>query len=62
MVNRIKRDVLLAIIAEWLEESDIPPLIPRHQSDKEPINLIIFRMPFSLLQTINSPTHPAAGS
>jgi predicted AAA+ superfamily ATPase len=39
MVNRIKRDVLLAIIAEWLEESNIPPLIPRNQSYKEPINL-----------------------
>jgi len=39
MVNRIKRDVLLAIIAEWLEEGDIPPMIPRNQSNKEPINL-----------------------
>lgn len=39
MVNRLKRDVLLAIIAEWLEEGDIPPLIPRSQSNKEPMNL-----------------------
>jgi len=39
MVNRIKRDVLLTIIAEWLEEGDIPQLILRNQSYKEPITL-----------------------
>jgi predicted AAA+ superfamily ATPase len=39
MVNNVKRDVLLAIIAEWLEERDIPPLVLRNEPDRGPENL-----------------------
>ncbi|NIQ37918.1 MAG: AAA family ATPase [Proteobacteria bacterium] len=39
MVNNIKREALLAIIAEWLEETEMPSLVPRHQPAIEPENL-----------------------
>ena len=39
MVNNINRDALLAIIAEWLEEAEIPSLVPRNQAAIEPENL-----------------------
>ena len=29
MVNNLKRDILLEVIAEWLEEWQVPPLVPR---------------------------------
>ena len=32
----MKRDTLLAIIAEWLEEWEMPPLVSRHQPAIEP--------------------------
>ena len=39
MVNKIRRDALLAIIAEWLEEGEMPSLVPRHQPPPEPESL-----------------------
>jgi len=35
----MKRDTLLAIIAEWLEEWEMPPLVSRHQPAIEPADL-----------------------
>ena len=35
----MKRDALLAIIAEWLEEWEIPSLVPRNQQAIEPADL-----------------------
>jgi len=35
----MKRDTLLAIIAEWLEEWEMPPLVTRHQPAIEPADL-----------------------
>jgi len=31
MVNRTSRSALLSVIAEWLEESEVPPMVPRQQ-------------------------------
>ncbi len=39
MVNNIKKDALFTIVAEWLEESEIPPLVPREQHTIESDNL-----------------------
>jgi len=33
MVNKIKKDTLLTVVAEWIEESEVPPLIPRQCPD-----------------------------
>ena len=35
----MKKDALLTIIAEWLEEWEVPPLIPRYQPVIEPADL-----------------------
>lgn len=35
-VNNMNKESLLAIIAEWLEEGEIPPLVPRNQYAIEP--------------------------
>ena len=39
MVNKIKKDVLLAVVAEWLEEWEVPSLVSRNQYPIEPENL-----------------------
>lgn len=39
MVNTLKKETLLGIVAEWLEEGEIPALIPRDQHAIEPVNL-----------------------
>jgi predicted AAA+ superfamily ATPase len=39
MINTIRREELLTVIAEWLEEGEIPPLVPRNQHGIEPENL-----------------------
>jgi predicted AAA+ superfamily ATPase len=38
-VNNMKRDALLTIIAEWLEEWEVPLLVPRNPSDIKPQDL-----------------------
>jgi len=39
MVNNIRGDILLAVVAEWIEEVEIPSLIQRNQRSVEPENL-----------------------
>ena len=39
MVNNLKRDTLITILAEWLEEGELPALVPRNQPAIEPENL-----------------------
>lgn len=39
MVNNLKRGALLAIVAEWLEEWEMPSLVPRRKPEIEPNNL-----------------------
>jgi len=39
MVNNPKRDALITILAEWLEEGELPFLVPRNQPAIEPENL-----------------------
>ncbi len=39
MVNNIRKETLLAVVAEWLEEGEIPPLMPRVQHTIESENL-----------------------
>ena len=43
MVNKIKKDTLLAIVAEWIEEIEVPPLIPRQCPDigLEPLKRVL---------------------
>ncbi len=31
MVNKMRKNALLTLVAEWLEEWDVPPLVPREQ-------------------------------
>ena len=38
-VNNMNKELLLTIIAEWLEEGEVPPLIPRNQYTIEPWDL-----------------------
>jgi len=35
----MKKDALLTIIAEWLEEWEVPPLVPRNQPVMEPADI-----------------------
>jgi predicted AAA+ superfamily ATPase len=39
MINKLRNEALLTIVAEWLEEGEIPPLILRNQRGIEPENL-----------------------
>lgn len=39
MVNNIRKDVLLTVVAEWLEEGEIPPLVSRNRHTMNPENL-----------------------
>jgi predicted AAA+ superfamily ATPase len=39
MKNAMKTSALLTIIAEWLEQEELPPLIFRHQAATAPENL-----------------------
>ena len=39
MKNKIKTSALLTIIAEWLEQKELPPLIPRHGAGISPETL-----------------------
>jgi predicted AAA+ superfamily ATPase len=39
MLNIMKRDALLNILGEWLEEWEMPSLIPRHQRTMDLENL-----------------------
>ncbi len=40
MVNNIKREALLHVVAEWLEETTLPPMVPRTDYDIKPDNLL----------------------
>ncbi|MBW2341951.1 MAG: AAA family ATPase, partial [Deltaproteobacteria bacterium] len=39
MVNNIRKDVLLTVVAEWLEEGEIPPLVSRNRHTIDPESL-----------------------
>ncbi len=39
MINTINSDTLLTIVAEWLEEEELPPLVPRNQHGIQADNL-----------------------
>jgi hypothetical protein len=39
MVNKIRRELLLEIVAEWLEEGELPALVPRTIHEIRPENL-----------------------
>jgi len=49
MVNKIKKDTLLTVVAEWIEESEVPPLIPRQCPDigLEPVSYTHLTLPTS---------------
>ncbi|MBW1922074.1 MAG: ATP-binding protein [Deltaproteobacteria bacterium] len=39
MINKIRKEALLAVVAEWLEEGEIPPLVSRNRHTMNPENL-----------------------
>ena len=40
MVNKIKRDALLEVVAEWLEEAELPFIVPRNSHGIKPEDLL----------------------
>jgi len=40
MVNNLKRNALLSIVAEWLEEAQLPLILPRNNLDIKPEDLL----------------------
>ena len=40
MVNKLKRNALLEIVAEWLEEAHFPFIVPRNNLDIKPEDLL----------------------
>jgi len=40
MVNKLKRNALLSIVAEWLEEAQLPLIVPRNNLDIKPEDLL----------------------
>ena len=40
MVNRIKKDALLNVVAEWLEETQLPSMVPRNNPGIKPEDLL----------------------